>query len=94
MLGRDLDGVIAGMSGLTFALDKPRISTREELRLFDPGLLEYGAEIASQAIKLASQAGVSAGEIKRDKLLGIQARLVTSLRRVRMSEWNGRTGPV
>ncbi|WP_165232453.1 protein kinase domain-containing protein [Aquisphaera insulae] len=94
LLGRDLDGVIAGMTGLTFAVDKPRAASRDALRLFDPGLLEFGAEIASQAVKMTGQAGVSAAEIKRNQLVGIQGRLVASLRRVRIAEWNGRTGPV
>ncbi|QEH37384.1 Serine/threonine-protein kinase PknB [Aquisphaera giovannonii] len=94
LLTGDLDGVIAGMSGLTFAVDRPAAQGREELRLFDPGLLEFGAEIASRAIKLTGQAGESAGQIKRDKLVGIQRRLMVSLRRVRELEWRRQSGPV
>jgi hypothetical protein len=77
-LNKDLDGVIEGMS---------RISGREDRTIYDPGLLEFAAEIIGDALERASQPG--AAGLKREKLVRIQGRLIGLLRRVRMREWTG-----
>jgi serine/threonine-protein kinase len=79
MLGKDLDGVIEAMS---------RVSSRDDRTIYDPGLLEFSGEIVADAIGLAGQPGTV--DIKRDKLGGIQGRLMRFLRRVRLAEWAGR----
>jgi serine/threonine-protein kinase len=81
MLGRDLDGVIEVMS---------RVSSRDDhdRTIYDPGLLEFSGELVADAIAQASQPGTV--DVKREKLGGIQTRLMRFLRRVRLSEWAGR----
>jgi serine/threonine-protein kinase len=89
LLGKDLDGVIDGMSRITLPDDRAR-SNASEPGIFDPGILEFSVEVVADALKLASLPGAPAGEIKREKLVAIQGRLMSFLRRVRMSEWVGR----
>lgn len=62
----------------------------DEPTIYDPGLLEFSVEILGDALKLASQPGPQSGEIKKEKLVGIQNRLISYLRRVRISEWASR----
>jgi hypothetical protein len=81
LLESDVDGVIEGMS---------RLSGRDDRTIIDPGLLEFSIEIVADAIRLTSRAGMPAPEIKRDRLIRIQIRLMNFLRRVRWSEWLGR----
>jgi serine/threonine-protein kinase len=89
LLSRDLDGVIDGLSRITVPDDWARTKASEP-GIFDPGLLEFSVEVVADALRLASQPGAPAGEIKREKLVAIQGRLMNFLRRVRMSEWAGR----
>ena len=63
---------------------------RDEPNIYDPGLLEFSVEILADALELASQPGPQASEIRKEKLVRIQNRLVSYLRRVRMSEWASR----
>ncbi len=79
LLGKDLDGVIEVMS---------RVSSRDDRTIYDPGLLELSGEIVANAIALAAQPG--SVDIKREKLVGIQTRLMRFLRRVRLAEWASR----
>ena len=89
LLTRDLDGVYDGMARISLPDDRPRGASGEP-GIFDPGLLEFGVEILADAIKLASQPGVPVQQLQREKLIGIQNRMINFLRRVRMSEWAGR----
>jgi serine/threonine-protein kinase len=89
LLTRDLDGVYDGMSRVTLPDDRSRNSSAEP-GIFDPGLLEFSVEILADAIKLASQPGAPVQQLQRERLIGIQARMINFLRKVRMSEWVGR----
>jgi serine/threonine-protein kinase len=88
LLNRDLEGVIQGLSRIAGADERGRVSGRDEPSVDDPGLLEFSAEIGSDALELASAPG--AGESKREKLSAIQSRLLAFLRRVQTREWMGR----
>jgi len=90
LLNKDLDGVIDGMSRVAGPDERARAGARDEPNIYDPGRLEFGVEILADALKLASQSGPQAAEIKREKLVGIQNRLISYLRKVRMSEWASR----
>jgi eukaryotic-like serine/threonine-protein kinase len=90
LLSKDLDGVIDGMARIAGADERARAGARDEPNIYDPGLLEFSVEILADALKLASQPGPQASEIKKEKLVGIQNRLISYLRRVRMSEWASR----
>src|SRR5208282_4435578 len=90
LLSKDLDGVIDGMSRISGPDERPRAGARDEPNIYDPGLLEFSVEILADALKLASQSGPPAAEIKKVKLVGIQNRLISYLRKVRMSEWASR----
>jgi serine/threonine-protein kinase len=89
LMTKDLDGVYDGMSRVVLPDDRLRTSSGEP-GIFDPGLLEFGVEVLADAIKLASQPGAAVQQLQREKLVGIQARMINFLRRVRMSEWVGR----
>ena len=82
--------MIENMSRIAGPVERARPGARDEPSIYDPGLLEFSVEIVADALKLASQPGPQAGEIKKEKLVGIQNRLVSYLRRVRMSEWVSR----
>ena len=90
LLSKDLDGVIDGMARIACPDERARAGARDEPNIYDPGLLEFSVEILADALKLASQPGPQASEIKKEKLVGIQNRLISFLRRVRMSEWASR----
>ncbi len=90
VLNKDLDGVIENMSRIAGPEERARPGARDEPSIYDPGLLEFSVEIVADALKLASQPGPQTGEIKKEKLVGIQNRLISYLRRVRMSEWVSR----
>ena len=90
LLSKDLDGVIDGMARIAGPDERARAGARDEPNIYDPGLLEFSVEILADALKLASQPGPQASEIKKEKLVGIQNRLISFLRRVRMSEWASR----
>ncbi len=90
LLNKDLDGVIDGMSRIAGPDERARASARDEPNIYDPGLLEFSVEILGNALKLASQPGPQTAAIKKEKLVGIQNRLISYLRRVRMSEWASR----
>ncbi len=90
LLNKDLDGVIDGMSRIAGPDERARAGARDEPSIYDPGLLEFSVEILADALKLASQSVPQAAEIKKEKLVGIQNRLISYLRRVRMSEWASR----
>ena len=90
LLNKDLDGVIDGMSRIAGPDERARPGVRDEPNIYDPGLLEFSVEILADALKLASQPGPQAAGINKDKLVGIQNRLISYLRRVRMSEWASR----
>ena len=90
LLNKDLDGVIDGMSRIAGPDERARVGSRDEPSIYDPGLLEFSVEILADALKLASQPGPQAGEIKKEKLIAIQNRLSSYLRKVRMSEWASR----
>jgi serine/threonine-protein kinase len=89
LLNRDIEGVIQGMSRIAGSDDRARARVQDEPSLDDPGLLELSAEISSDALELAFAPGAGAGESKRDKLYGIQGRLLTFLRQVQTREWMG-----
>ncbi|HMF36892.1 MAG TPA: protein kinase [Isosphaeraceae bacterium] len=90
LLNQDLDGVIDGTSRIAGPDERARAGARDEPNIYDPGLLEFSVEILADALKLASQSVPQAAEIKKEKLVGIQNRLISYLRRVRMSEWASR----
>jgi eukaryotic-like serine/threonine-protein kinase len=90
LLARDLDGVIEAMSHVAGSDQRGRGAARDEPNIYDPGLLEFSVEIVADALALASQPGPQAGAIKTDRLAGTQDRLITYLRKVRMSEWANR----
>ncbi len=90
VLNKDLDGVIENMSRIAGPEERARQGARDEPSIYDPGLLEFSVEIVGDALKLASQPGPQTGEIKKEKLVGIQNRLISYMRRVRMSEWVSR----
>src|SRR5208337_4320282 len=89
LLNKDLDGVIDGMSRIAGPDERARTGARDEPSIYDPGLLEFSVEILGDALKLAAQSP-QAAEIKKEKLVGIQNRLISYLRRVRMAEWASR----
>jgi serine/threonine-protein kinase len=86
LLNKDLDGVLDGMSRIAGPDERARPGARDEPNIYDPGLLEFSVEILADALKLASQPGPQAAGINKDKLVGVQNRLVSYLRRVRMSD--------
>ena len=90
LMARDLDGVIDAMSRVAGPDQRPRSAPREGPNIYDPGLIEFSVEIVADALWLACQPGPQAGAIKTDRLAGIQDRLITYLRKVRMSEWANR----
>ena len=90
LLSEDLDGVIDGMARIAGPDERARAGARDEPNIYDPGLLEFSVEILADALKPASRPGPQASEIKKQKLVGIQNRLISYLRRVRMSEWASR----
>ncbi|MGO8903972.1 MAG: protein kinase domain-containing protein [Isosphaeraceae bacterium] len=90
LLSKDLDGVIDGMARIAGPDERARAGARDEPNIYDPGLLEFSVEILADALKPASQPGPQASKIKKEKLVGIQNRLISFLRRVRMSEWASR----
>ncbi len=90
LLNRDLEGVIQGLSRVAGSEDRNRVLGRDELSVDDPGLLEFAAEIGTDALELASGPGAGAGESRREKVSAIQSRLLASLRRVQTREWMGR----
>jgi serine/threonine-protein kinase len=90
LLARDLDGVIDAMSRIASPDERARSPARDEPNIYDPGLIEFSVEIVADALSLASQPGPQAGAIKTDRLAAIQDRLITYLRKVRMSDWASR----
>ena len=82
--------MIDGMARIAGPDERARVGARDEPNIYDPGLLEFSVEILADALKLASQPGPQASEIKKEKLVVIQNRLISYLRRVRMSEWASR----
>jgi serine/threonine-protein kinase len=86
LLTKDLDGVLDGMSRIAAPDEHVRPGVRDEPNIYDPGLLEFSVEILADALKLASQPGPQAAGINKDKLIGVQNRLVSYLRRVRMAD--------
>jgi serine/threonine-protein kinase len=84
LLNKDLEGVLEGMSRLAGPTDRAGPGAHDEPRIYDPGLLEFSAEILADALKLASQPGPQTAGINKDKLIAVQNRLVSYLRRVRM----------
>ncbi|MGC8639656.1 MAG: protein kinase domain-containing protein [Isosphaeraceae bacterium] len=89
LLSRDLDGVSDGMARVALPDDRPRSSSGEP-GIFDPGLLEFGVEVLADAVKLASQPGAPMRRLEREKLIGMQHRMLNFLQRVQVSEWAGR----
>jgi serine/threonine-protein kinase len=87
LVNRDLDGVIDLTGRISGAEDRSRALPREEPTIYDPGLLEFTTEIVADAIKMSSGPGIPGGDIKRERLNAIQRRLITFLRKVRVSEW-------
>jgi serine/threonine-protein kinase len=84
LLNKDLEGVLEGMSRIAGPGDRAGPGARDEPGIYDPGLLEFSVEILADALKLASQPGPQAAGINKDKLIGVQNRLISYLRRVRM----------
>ncbi len=90
LLNKDLDGVIDGMARIAGPDERARTGPRDEPSIYDPGLLEFSVEILADALKPASQSGPPPAEIKKEKLVAIQNRLISYLRKVRMAEWASR----
>ncbi len=90
LLNKDLDGVIDGMSRIAGPDERARTGARDEPSIYDPGLLEFSVEILADALKPAAPSGPPTAEIKKQKLVEIQNRLISYLRKVRMAEWASR----
>ncbi len=90
LLSRDLDGVIDGMSRIAAPDERARPGARDGVNLYDPGLIEFSVEVVADALRLATQPGPLASDLKKQKLAAIQSRLAGYLRRVQMLEWANR----
>ncbi|MFO0891947.1 MAG: protein kinase [Isosphaeraceae bacterium] len=87
---KDYEGVLKGIALVT-GLDVPlKAPGREQPRLYDPGKLEFCAEIVADALHAKGQSGSGVGTIERDRLSEIEKSLLLFLRRVERKDWIAR----
>jgi serine/threonine-protein kinase len=86
---KDYDGVLKGIVGVTGLDERVKGLARDEPSLYDPGRLEFCVEILADAARLVAQPGSGVGAMERDRLVAMQARLHSFLRRVQLKEWLG-----